>query len=241
MRKMTLATLFSVFLAVCILATPASAGPITIDFSGVAGAVVSFTPAVGNSLDITGAPISLVSGFWHSSKDAIVGGALDVVTGGCVTGCKINKGTGSSLDFFEDGGSLEIFGGIPKLGIAPGTLLLKGYFDSALTVPGIRPHCSLTEADLAGAKGGGMNGCVAITDINSILLEALGFSPTKTHGIGYMSQMFLDVTLSLKSYTGKVMASDIILHPIAEPATLALMGVGLLFLGGLTRKIISSR
>jgi len=240
MRKMTLATLFSVFFAACILATPASAGPITIDFSGGAGGVVSFTPAVGNTLSITGAPISLVTGMPHSTKDAIVGGILDLVTGGCETGCKINK-AGSSLDFFEDGGSLEIFGAIPKLGIAPGTLLLKGYFDSALTVPGIRPHCSLTEADLAGAKGGGMDGCVAITDINSVLLAALGFPTTKTHGIGYMSQMFLDVTLSLKSYTGLVKSTDIILHPIAEPATLALMGVGLLFLGGLTRKIISSR
>jgi hypothetical protein len=243
MRKLSVAALVSLFLSLFTLTVPASASsiqPSNLDFLGGTGGTVSFTPAVGSSLDITGAPISFVSGSPDSTHFTITGGLLDVITGACETGCKINPKTGSSLDFFADGGVLEIFGGIPSAGIPDGTLLLKGTFDSLLTPPGgFRSHCELTEADLAGKLGGGMSGCVAVSDINPTLLADLGFPPLKTSGEGYESQMFLDVTLSLGSYTGTVKSTDIIVHPMAEPATLALMGVGLLFLGSMTRKFMS--
>lgn len=246
MHKVTVATVVLLFLTVTV-AMPAGASsiqPSTIDFSGGTGGLVSYTPGVGNSLDITNAPISLVSGFWNSSKYSIVGGILDLITGGCVTGCTINGKTGSTNDTFADGGSIEIFGGIPSLGIPAGTLLLEGFFDSALDPAtwGFRRICSATFSTLSGTKHtGGMNGCVAVTDINTDLLAGLNFPTFKTSGGGYMSQMFLDLTLSLGTYTGSVRSTDILIHPDPEPATLALMGVGLLFVGTLTRKKLISR
>ena len=246
MHKITVATVVLLFLSVT-LATPAGASsiqPSTIDFTGGTGGLVTYTPGVGNALDITNAPISLVSGFWNSAKYSIVGGILDLVTGGCEIGCTINMKTGTSGNQFADGGLIEIIGAIPALGISPGTVLLEGFFDSTLNPVnwGFRRTCSTTFSTLSGTKHtGGLNGCVAVTDINTDLLAGLNFPTFKTSGGGYMSQMFLDLTLSLGTYTGSVRSTDILIHPDPEPTTLALMGVGLLLVGNLTRKKFASK
>lgn len=246
MHKITVAAVVLLLLTVTI-AMPANAGsiqPSTIDFTGGTGGLVTYTPGVGNTLDIANAPISLVSGFWNSAKYSITGGVLDLITGGCVTGCIINSKTGSTNDTFADGGSIEIFGGIPSLGIPSGTLLLSGFFDSALdpSTWGFRRVCTATFSTLSGTKHtGGMNGCVAVTDINTDLLAGLNFPTFKTSGGGYMSQMFLDLTLSLGTFTGAVKSTDILIHPEPEPATLALMGAGLLLIGNLSRKRLRSK
>src|SRR5437588_11659926 len=105
------------------LASATSLPASQIDFLGGSGGNISFTPAPGNTLDVTGAPITGLTQLPTFLNYAISGGYIDVITGSCIIGCTYNTKTKSSSDGFADGGLVEIFGSVPGLPGDPSGLL----------------------------------------------------------------------------------------------------------------------
>lgn len=244
--KMILAIGVGTLIALTLLAGSAAATPVgtSMDFAGGSGGTVSYTSGLGNSLSVTGAPIATVQQFPSSTFYAIVGGLLDLTTGGCVKGCTINPTTHNSNPFFANGGSISITGSLPSLPGDPSGTLISGFWDSTLTEPTLgHAICPVTNATFNPTTGGvGMQGCVRVTSINQTLLADLGF-PSTNSGDGFLSELFMDITLSGSTFSGEIEHSDFRAQPITvpEPATLALFGAGLLFLGNLGRKKLQAR
>lgn len=232
-------------IAITFLAGSASATSLgtSMDFAGGTGGTVSYTSGLGNSLTVTNAPIATVEQFPSSTLFAIVGGLLNVITGGCQKGCTINPTTHNSNPSFADGGSVTITGSVPSLPGDPTGTLISGFWDSTLTEPTLgHAICPVTNATFNPTTGGvGMNGCVRVTSINSLLLTDLNFLPFQTSGDGFLSELFLNITLSSATFSGEVKHSDMRVEPITEPATLAILGAGLLVLGSLGRKRLLSK
>ncbi len=243
--KMILATGVGTLITLTLLAGSAVATPVgtSLDFAGGTGGSVSYTAGLGNSLSVTNAPIATVQQVPSSIFYAIVGGLLDLTTGGCATGCSINPVTHNANPFFNDGGSISITGSIPSLSGDPSGTLISGFWDSTLSEQSLgHKICPVTNATLNPTTGGvGMQGCVRVTFINQTLLQDLNFPSGITGGDGFLSQLFLDVSLSDGTFSGEIKHSDMRVKPLPEPATLALLGAGLLFLGNLGRKKLQSK
>lgn len=239
-RKTVLAITVVTLAALTLLVGSAAAN--TIDFAGGAGGSVTFTPGVGNTLDVSGAPISTVRQAPSFIFYSVTGGSIDITTGGCMTGCIINPTTHNSNPHFADGGLVEIFGSIPSLPGDPSGLLMEGVFNSTLgeKIFG-QKVCPITHATFKPSTGGvGMGGCVQVTSLNQTLLSDLGFGSTNS-GKSFLSEMFFEVTLTSGTYSGEVLHTDVNVEPIPEPATLAMLGIGLLALGSLGRKRLLAR
>src|SRR5690349_19204810 len=126
--KILLAIGVVTLVAVTLLAGSASANPLPVatgvDFFGGSGGTLSYTSGLGDALSVSGATIDTVKQRPSSTPFAIVGGLLDLITGGCATGCTINPTTNDSNPHFSDGGSISITGSIPSLpGDPSGTLI----------------------------------------------------------------------------------------------------------------------
>ena len=207
-----------------------------IDFSGGAGGAVSFALGNGNSLFVTGAPISSLVQFPSFMNFPVVGGLLNLTTGGCETGCtKVSK-AGTSTLFFVDGGSLSIVGEIPSIGINSPTTLITAFFDSK----GIENHEA--NASLNSKTGhGGIDGYLNITMIDPTIVQALNLLGGS--GNGYISEMFLRLSFNAnnQSWNGSINSTDLIIKPSPEPSSLFLLGSSLLGAAGFLRRKLASR
>jgi hypothetical protein len=192
------------------------------------GGSVSYQPGLGNQLSITGAPILSVEQFPGFQSFPIVGGYLDLVTGGCVSGCSFNSKAQTQTSFFADGGLIQIFGNLPGLPGDPHGLLFQGVFNSKEGSKFLgHKQCPLTNVTLnAKTHKGGIQGCVEVEDINSDLLADLNF-PNEQDGKGFLSEMFFDLSFtSGVGWSGEVQSTDLLLMPTPEPASVLLFAAG---------------
>lgn len=232
-----------------LLLVPAQANPlppgIEMDFAsgGLHGGSINYTPALGAQFSVTGAPIATVEQFPSHQFFPITGGSLDLITGGCFKGCSFNPKTQTTNSFFDDGGLIQIFGDLPELPGDPHGLLLQGTFDhnAGSKIFGEK-NCPFTNVTLNGKTGkGGIQGCILVTDINSLLLADLNF-PNFTTGKGFVAEVFFGLTLDQQgNWTGQVNSSDVIILPTPEPSSLALLGAGLLGVASFVRRKLESR
>ncbi len=194
-----------------------------------AGGSVAYQPGMGDKFSVTGAPITSVQQFPSNTSFPIVGGYLDLITGGCVKGCTFNSKAQTQTSFFADGGLIQIFGSLPELAGDPHGLLFQGVFDSqdGSKLFGHK-DCSLTNVTLnAKTHKGGIQGCVAVEEINPLLLADLHF-PNEQQGKGFLSELFFQLSFTSKGgWNGEVQNSDLIVLPAPEPATLVLLASGL--------------
>jgi len=197
-------------------------------FSNRPGGRVSYHPGLGNQFSVTGAPILNVEQFPSFQSFPIVGGYLDLITGGCVSGCSFNSKAQMQTSFFADGGLIQIFGSLPGLAGDPHGLLFQGVFNSKEGSKFLgHKQCPLTNVTLnAKTHKGGIQGCVQVEDINSTLLADLNF-PNEQDGKGFLSEMFFDLSFtSGGGWSGEVQSSDLLLMPTPEPASVLLFAAG---------------
>src|SRR4029077_808206 len=229
-------------LTLVILAPQASADNLLIaqgrqiDFSGGAGGSVNFKLGLGNSLNVTGAPITSLVQFPSFLNFPVVGGLLNMSTGACESGCtKVSK-AGTSTLFFDDGGSLSIVGEIPSIGINTMTTLVTGFFDSN----GIENH--ETNASLnSKTHHGGIDGYLDISFIDPTIVQALNLLGGNGHG--FISEMFLNLSFNSdsQSWNGGINSTDLDIKPTPEPGSLFLLGASLLGAAGILRRKFASK
>jgi hypothetical protein len=252
MNKRRLAFLTMSFMGLALAVTPAKAGSILpkhshgIDFSSSSdpgnvqhpGGTASFTDGFGNSLVINNAPIFQLhapAGSHGPSKNGLYGvvdGALDVVTGGCISGCThINKNGYQNVNFSGTGSSLKLTGEIAALGIDnPSDVLIEGVFSNlGSTAPAT--HLSLKPGR------GGLTGYLDITYINPLIVDLLHLKYGS--GEGDLSELYLNLNFlpSNETWGGQVGGSDLFVAPTPEPTNLILLGTALLAAAWITRKV----
>lgn len=196
-------------------ASPARAD--RIDFVGLSGGTLSFNPAVGNSLSVSGAPLNFLT--LASSSPALVAvtnGSLSLTSGSALS---IDTTTlpGFTIAVFGPGGNVTLVGGVPSLGIADGTTLATGSFQGALAL-------------MPSSFGGGWT----VSSLYSGLITGLGFAPDAGIGLGSLS-LSLFSQFDQGVWSGSLNSSNVAV-PIPVPATLLLFGLGLLIAAGFLRK-----
>ncbi len=251
MKNNRLALLIVPFMGLALLAMPLKAGSILpkhargIDFSSQvnpghiqhAGGMVNFIDGFGDSLTVTNAPIFQLlapPGSHGPSKNglySVVDGTLNLVTGGCISGCThLNKNGSQGVNFSGTGSSLKLTGEIAGLGINSPETLIQGYF-SNLGSKSPATHVNLRPG------GGGLNGYLVITYINPMIVDLLHL--IHGSGEGDLTQLFLDMnfTPSSASWQGEVGASNLFVVPTPEPTNLIFLGTALLAAAWITRKV----
>ena len=241
-------------LGVALIAIPAHAGSIIpkgqgIDFSSQSnpghiqhpGGTVSFVNGFGNAFSVTDAPISELHappGSHGPAKNglyAVTSGALNLKTGGCISGCNgPNKLGFQGMNFSGVGSSLTLTGAIAGLGITSPEMLIKGVFDS-LGSSAPAAHVSLNEPTNPKHPGtGGLTGYLDITYINPLIVGALHLPFAS--GEGEITEMFSGLSFASGSWSGTVDSSNLHVIPTPEPADAMLLGTMLLAAAWITRR-----
>ena len=196
-----------------------------LDFAGFAGGTVTFTPVVGQSLQVSNAPINLL--YMLSSPGtqyAVTSGALNFITG---TATSINQGmvtfgAGTSASDLTITGA--VFNGSNQ--IASGTLL-SGTF--------------LSGSGQFGSGIGFLGGLFNITSLNPDLMLAIFGSVPQNQMEGTIGQVLFNISLNSDgAYQGSIGSTNLIAN-IAEPETLLLLGSGLLIVSGFLRRKLEKR
>lgn len=205
--------------------TTRSAVALTIDFIGSSGGNISY---LGGATFLTGTNLPIDSLFTippgGSSTISITGGLMNFTTGAYLGG--INLGGGAFLSTYGSGGGFGIIGGIPSLGIAAGTTLMTATFATNPTFQNL------------GVGGfGNVSGGLNVTSLNSALAASFGLpSGPIGSGTGAFSQLNLAINpVSLPfgpgiGFTASQSSANIV-ATISEPASLLLLGLGLLVIG----------
>jgi len=245
MRRWVAAVAIYALIGFGLLATSAYSGSLptgkTLDFgTTITGGTVNYPSGLGAKFRVTNAPITFVQQGPSDKRFAITGGTIDVVTGGCIKGCSFNSRTQSQGSRFADGGVVMVFGSLPEFPNDPTGLLFEGTFNSTLGSKlfshKVCPVTNVTLSNKAGAKSGGLDGCVQITDVNQALLADMNF-PRDSNGQGYFSTLAFDLSFtSAAGWNGVIKSSDLNIIPAPEPSTLLLFGSCLFIGAGLLRR-----
>ena len=218
MKKLTILVL--VFLGCMFLSGASLAWADGIDFAGGMGGKLLFSPGKGHPFNIRGAPISCVSNM-GTGECAPDEGKYELVSIGQLsftTGAQTSAETTTppyTWDF-GSGGKLTITGGVPSLDIPSGSTLLTGTFTNGFLT------WDAPSSPILGTFTGGL------TDVtgNATLLKALGAGVTTGSGA---STVYLQMRRTGRdTLQGRVTSSSTTGTTVAEPASLALMGAGLL-------------
>ncbi|MHB9075557.1 MAG: hypothetical protein ACYC6G_18795 [Desulfobaccales bacterium] len=192
----------------------------TLGFDDPASAIISYAggdgPLSGANIDV-----SFVQGEGTASHD----GEILLITGGVISFTTGNYSGGGTQEWdFGSGGSFKITGGIAALGIADGTTLVEGSFDSA-TVYAAGAIFKIAFGDITDTK-------------NPCLVTYFGYDADQVFE-GLMNLSFF-VTVSPPgafSSTGiSIGSGDLANTPVPIPPTMLLLGTGLLGLGLIPRR-----
>ena len=237
---------FLALLAVGLLVAPLTARAGTIQFTGTdvnGQGTLNFTPGVGDALTV---------GAGGGGSGALIQSLFDTVGLGCGAGCTISGGTGGYMTLssgletggscsggnclynFAAGGTIDVFGTVTSShGTSTGELFTATFTTGSFSASGT-----------VGTFSGGLL-------ISSIKLCPAGFC-TNTGGGAFGSYTFVGgsgdaITISLNSNCsqggvcqGLVDQGSISMQTtVPEPATLSVLGAGLLALGtGLRKKLL---
>ncbi len=219
-------------LVVALIASFGSAGPARASllafngFNAGGQGLLSFTPGLGDTLTIgagnggNGAPVTdFVNSAGLCSGDcSIVGGFLTLTSGPETSGM---SGGGIFSYGFGAGGTVDIFGKVPTLGINSSTLLLSATFNTGTAFSG------------AGTVG---------SFLGSLNLASISLNPSfGTYMYAGASNDELSISISPSCATGGLCTGSLIqsttaLQTVPEPGTMTLFGTALVGIAGIVRK-----
>ena len=217
-----LGLIIATVIGLAIFVQPANAIGI-LDFgieSPTAGSIaylVNGGPLVGTNIEVDN-----VGGIGTAFHD---GGVPLVITGGLLNFTTGNL-TDTTVDRWNFGGgtssSIVLTGGIPALGIADGTILFQGSFGAATVI---------TFGETFGIAGS------SFTDSKNLTLaDYFGFDLTLPGWAGNFNISFnADGLPPLTFSSDTVLSGDIPNTPVPEPASLLLLGSGLIAIVGFSR------
>jgi hypothetical protein len=196
----------------------------TLQFTGSSlsgtGGSFSFLPGSGDSLGVSNALINdlLATGTCPTTTSCpMSNGTLTLTSGG-----QISFDSSTNSYTFDQGGSLDIVGGVSSLGIASGTTLLSASFLAGQT---------LQITNTSGTFR-------ALLDPTSIILAAGLGSQAPVSGTDTESEFKVNFNFGTGAYTGAIAQSSVSIttSPVSEPSSILFLGSSLISIVGIRRR-----